>query len=482
MKLVRVGGRVKSAAVGLDRLFANSDSPGFEKYLSNLRENPPRELLEAFFPSNQGRLKQLMRGVGFYRPVLKTDQGMAGNFIPFYIDSKRKETDLSIRTIVKDELIAVPEMWFPHNAKNVDKIQKAFYGRDFIGVCEMLETLGTRQAEKGRTPFFFIRPAATAQPIVFGQDVVSSVERCVQDAIGKIVNTAAALEKEVSGFSRPANILYCQPDVYILRNGAVALEKINLPDVGLFLGSITHPFAGILSQVQEITRTLEEKICDTIAKSVPSKLAIVTRREVMEHSEDLLEIMEMQRIAAGLAKRGIEAEVVGVNQIGALPRGSHVLLMNLDYSECGLKCALFERHAKGEIVCFPNPFVQMVSRWETGLKVNSITGSHQEKFLRLIEGIPTGEEGEKKIREQLERRLSSSGVRSDILHADLGEETVPILRHSLHSWRQLAKRARRRQSEREIRLMEIAVTPENLLITSDTGPRLHVFRFMFTTT
>ena len=108
MKLVRVGGRVKSAAVGLDRLFANSDSPGFEKYLSNLRENPPRELLEAFFPSNQGRLKQLMRGVGFYRPVLKTDQGMAGNFIPFYIDSKRKETDLSIRTIVKYELIALP--------------------------------------------------------------------------------------------------------------------------------------------------------------------------------------------------------------------------------------------------------------------------------------------------------------------------------------------------------------------------------------
>ena len=70
MKLVRVGGRVKSAAVGLDRLFANSDSPGFEKYLSNLRENPPRELLEAFFPSNQGRLKQLMRGVGFYLPLL----------------------------------------------------------------------------------------------------------------------------------------------------------------------------------------------------------------------------------------------------------------------------------------------------------------------------------------------------------------------------------------------------------------------------
>ena len=480
MRMICIGGRIKAAAVGMEHLVAKDDPVELERHLAELRRNPSQELLEAFFPSDKGRLKQLMRSVGFYRPILKTEQGMAGNFLPFWIDQKRRQTDFILRKIINGELLAVPEIWFPHDPGVVKRVQEQFYQGDFMKVYDILETLDTRTAEKGRTPFFFIRPAMTDSPIIFGNDIVTRVEDAVQRIIKDIVQEAVELEKELSGSPNPSNLIYCQPDIYVLRNGEVAVERVNMPDVGLFLGSIRHPQTKILPQIQDIVIELEKEVCDTIVKVVSSDfLVLLTRRQVMEQKEDLLEIMEMERIATGLAERGMRTEVRGIHEIGLIPTGTPVLLMNLDYVDTKETETLFKRHSRGEIFCYPNPFVQLVCRKKTGLKTHLIPKRHEDKFLQLIGGIAKEKEGERKFREQLERRLSTNDVRSNILHADIGSETVPIFRPVLHSWRQLAKRARRNNEREEIRLIEITANPDTLLISSSTGPRLHVFRFMF---
>jgi hypothetical protein len=485
MRLVRIGGRVKAAGMGLDYLSMRGDAVEFEKRLASLRKYPSQDLLEMFFPSNEGRLKQLMQGTGFYRPALKTDQGMAGNFLPFWIDSKKEHTDLSPKTLIREELVAVPEVWFPHNPEMVQHVQKLFYQGDFESVYRALETLGVRTAEKGRTPFFFIRPAMTDRPIVFGSDLIVHIEQAVQRIVKEIVYEAAELEKRTTGFSKPANILYCQPDIYILRNGEIVVEKINVPDVGLFLRSISHPHAEILPRIQGMMAAVEEEVYDAIKIIISSDmLVLLTRCGVLEQKEDLLEIMEMEKLAEGLDRRGMRTEIRSIQEVSKISVGSSVLLMNLDYADTRGTEELFRRHINGEIVCFPNPFVQLVCRQKTGLKTHLVSEHHKEKFLRLIEGAPKWEEGQKNLREQLERKLSASGIKPDtlILHADIGQETVPILRHALHSWRQLAKRARRYNGNEEIRLIEIAANPDLLLISSRTGPRLHVFRFMFVAT
>jgi hypothetical protein len=479
------GGRIKAAAVGLNYLLAKSDPVELEKYLRELRKNPPQELLKTFFPSDERRLKQLLSGVGFYRPFLKTEQGMGGNFLPFWIDREISQTDLSVRMISSDELVAIPEKWYPHKLEMVlEEVQEKFYQGDFMGVYKILEGLGSRTAEKGRNPFFFIRPAITDRPIVFGNDLVMRVEQEVGRIIEEILEEAVKLERETMGFSRSSNLIYCQPDVYILRNGQVTVEKINIPDVGLFLKHISHPQSKILPQIQEIVSRLEEEVCDTIVRTVPSDfLVLLTRTPVILNKEDLLEILEIETIASGLAQRGIRTEVRGVHEVGLISTHTHVLLMNLDYRDKEIE-TLFKRHARGEIVCYPNPFVQIMSRKKTGLKVHPIPKRYEEKFLQLIKGVPKNEEGERKIREQIERRLLANNIQSNILHAQILHrgfelETVPVFRPVLHSWRQLGRRADRDNQRGEILLKEVPANFDTLLISSKTGPRLDVFRFMF---
>ena len=106
--MVPVGGRIKSAGVGLDIFVSNGEN--FQTQMKKARENPPIEILNAFFPSDNSRMKQMMKGIGFYRPMLKTDQGMGGNFLPFYINEALDTTDLSQRQIVREEGLIIPEL------------------------------------------------------------------------------------------------------------------------------------------------------------------------------------------------------------------------------------------------------------------------------------------------------------------------------------------------------------------------------------
>ena len=481
MELVPVGGRVKAAAVGLNHLFERrGDVIRLNNWLAALREDPFQELVKAFFPSGKVTTRRRMRGVGFYRPVLKTDQGMAGNFLAFSVDPSLPTTDLSVANICREEGVAIPEPYYTHTSEVTSAIQKAFSVFDFSEVNGILRQIAsTRKATKGRTPFFLIRSAITDRPIVFGHDIIKMVAEVVNQCLDRITEKARQEERAYCGSSRDGNLLYCQPDVFVLSDGTVAVEKINCPDVGLFLCGVYNPFASILPSIQKIVLELKEAVCRVIASNVNSEeMAFVTRDEVLSGQQDLLEIKEIECLREGLGGLGIEIKVYPVSQVNEIPDGQKVLLLNIDYGAPGIE-DLLARHCRGELVFYPNPFLQRTCQRTSGLEEAVVPSRHLEQFLQLIGSIPKDSEALSQVLQRIDGLLSKNGIFFDIIHADIGHEAVPVFRPSLRSWRVLKQRISRYNGRVIIKLQAIPVVPERLLINSETGPRLHTFRFMF---
>ena len=488
MNIVAIGGRIKSASVGLNNLYVSEDVYELDEHLRKLRDKPPRELLEAFFPSDFGRLKQMMRGIGFYRPILKTDQGMAGNFLPFKIDLTTATTDLSVKTIQRREGVAIPEAYCDHDQKIVSAIQRSFHTFEFETVDLMLQSInGSREALKGRGPFFFIQPAITNQEIVVGCDIADKVNKAVNSYLEAIREKAIEMEKHYCGVFQDANLLYCQPDVFILSDGTVIVEKINCPDVGLFLNVLNDSYSSILPPIKNIVQKLHKAVCSAIIGNVDTtkRIAILTRDEVLKSKEDILEIKEIESIRQGLQFQGIEVDVYSLSMIDEIPMGREVILLNLDYRAEHIN-HLFDRHQRQEIKCYPNPFFQLASQKANGLSQIIIPSEFHNRFIQLIDSRPKDEAALRQVWKRLDQLLCMYGIKSDILHVDIGYEIVPIFRRVVHSWQQLARRIKRYnengKKEMTIKIMEIPASPANLLITSSTGPRLHAFRFMCTKT
>ncbi len=467
MPILPVGGRIKAASVGLDHLF----SPGedVDDHIARLRQNPSPELSAAFFPRTGHELARMLKGVGFFRPSLKTDQGMGGNFLPFFINPTIATTDLSVRTISHEEGAVVPEAWSEEAHAALRPVEVPFRRLDLSGTYRTLEGLTTRRAEKGRFPFFFIRPAMPDRPIVLGRDILEKVEEAVKIALNHM------------GFTR--NLIYCQPDVFILRDGSVAVERINCPDVGLFFSHFDTTGSQVLPQVRAIVEKLRDAVADRIVDMMGERIFIVTRDDVLACKGDVLECREIEALARALLDRGVTVTVVGASDVGSLPHGSRLLLLNLDWQNnaASLKI-LLRRRNRGDVECFPDPYLQMTSERWTGLPEMEIAtdNPHRQTFLQLAGSLPSNKEGASDVRRRIGQLLDREGITAEIIHAQLASETVPIFRRSLHSWRHFAVRAARPgNADGAIRLRSIPARPDNLLLTSTTGPRLHAFRFMW---
>lgn len=476
MRMVQVGGRIKSAAIGLNDFCESGD---LDNHFSNIRRKPPLELLKAFFPSSSVRIKNLLNGVGFYRPLLKTDQGMGGNFLPFWIDGNLHKTDLSSRMIIEEENLAIPEEWYDHQQEVVEQVQREFFVGNYQIVYQILDNLASRKAGKGRTPFFLLRPARMDKSIIFGSDICYKVNGLVNKFLQFICEEAKQLEIQQTGKCREANIIYCQPDVYISSEGKIVIEKINIPDVSMFLESFKHPYSEILPDIQKIISKLGDAVLSSFQKSISlnRSVYIVTRDEVINKQEDLLEIGEIKKMKEGLNRLGYKVDIISVNNIDNVLVDSAVILMNLNYRESG--CGkLIDRHSVGEISCFPNPFVQMVAQKSIGLKKIFIPESVQNNFLSLISSQPKSEKGLIDVKRRIEKHLIQYGIFGDILHIDTGVEIIPVFRHLIHSWRQVVLRIKKNGCS-GISIIEIPVELYRSLLQSSTGVRMHVFRFMF---
>ena len=473
MKIVPVGGRIKSAAVGLD-VFSQGVGDNLQQRMRDLRKHPPRELLEAFFPSDRTRLRQMMEGIGFYRPVLKTDQGMGGNFLPFYIDPKLPVTNLSTRTIVREEGLAIPELYLNHDVSAVRELQEAFRKLNFREVDRILQPLlvHSREAEKGRTPFFLIRPAQLSSPIVFGVDIVEKVTK----EVGKLLCQVKARAEEMAAHTPHQGHLYFLADVFITTDGEIAVERLHFPDVGFFMTELD--LAGtIAEEVQGVVRDIRDHVFTRVLDRLDTRVVyIITRDEVLERSEDVLEILEIQSISRILRDRGFEIVVKSTNCVCDIPFGATCLLFNIPES-----AGLLERYDRRMLHCYPNPYLQLASREVTGLRESIVPAKHVRNFLGLTGCNPGSDQAAEGIVSQIDTLLTRhGGITSDYLHVEVdGRESIPVHRKIHHSWKRVANRVKD-PSQAVLKIREIPLTSKNSMVTSQTGPRVHVFRFTFT--
>ena len=484
MKLVPVGGRIKSAAVGLN-VFAQG-SENFQVQMKKIREKPPVEILSAFFPSDRNRMKQMMQGIGFYRPMLKTDQGMGGNFLPFYIDPALESTDLSQRQIACEEGLIIPELYLEHDPGTLRELRQTFQAMDLRNTDRILAPLlsQSREAEKGRTPFFFIRPALLSSPVVFGNDIVQKVIEAVERLLDRVMDLAE--EKANQSLNSNGRPLYFLADVFVNVDREVSVEKLHFPDVGFFMTELELK-GSIASETQDVVRQIEDQVFKRVLELINSRVVyIVTRDEVLHKREDVLEILEIRSISRRLEEHGVKVEVRSMNQVVEIPTGATCLLMNLDYNN-GHGC-LLERHGRGDLVCHPSPYLQLASRELTGLRETTIPSQFMGKFFNLIDCNPDSNQATESVVSKVDASLTRhGGITSELLHVDVnGKETVPVHRRIHHSWKQLVKKVNRHRGEANletvtVKIRELPITSRNSLLTSTTGPRVHVFRFTFTT-
>jgi hypothetical protein len=478
MQIVPVGGRIKAASVGLDHLRANGVE--VDDKITLMRRDPSVELRTAFFPRVGTDLRQAIRGVGFFRPILKTDQGMGGNFLPFTIDPNLTVSDLSVRAIGHEEGYAMPEKWHPEAAGLASDMHEVFRTLDLKSSHSILLDLESRRAGKGRLPFFLIRPALPERPIVFGQDVLDQVHSEVNRLLERCTQRAHEREKLATGSARPTNVIYVQPDVFVLADGTVTVEKINCPDVGLFLAGVESPESRVFPHIRSTMTKMRGAVVEKILTKMGRDITIVTRDEVIFEDQDVLEIREILELEAALRAGGAHVRVVPVSKVNFLPRRSNLLLLNLDYRLENIH-DLLRRHTDKEITCFPNPYFQAACQDMTGLSESEMAlgHKHRQRFLALARSEPDSSKGRADVLRHIDKALRIGGIESDIIHVVLNVETVPVFRNSMHSWRQFAARAERTENKGGmIRFRAIPATPENLMLTSSTGPRLHAFRFM----
>lgn len=480
MKIIPIGGRIKAAALSFTSL-TEKDNLEIDEYLKELQNNPFPDLLKCFFPSERKRIKHLLSNIGFFRPFIKTDQGMGGNFFPFYVNPNIDKGTLSPVSISQEAGIAIPEYYASHLAQDkIRLVQKSISNFSLAEVINELnkDTSLIRIATKGRTGFFFIRPALTENKVVFDADILANLNKKLNDLLLKIFEVAQAEQKIYAPYLPFAgNILYGQFDAYILQNREIFIEKIHLPDVGFFLNSVSDPFGEVIKNIQLITGALQENVCLALASFLDKDIYLVTRDEVLKNHEDILEIKEIENLCRGLSANAIKVNVLPLSEIDCIPNGKQVILLNLDYRVSAIE-NLFQRHKSNEIHCFPNPFVQKASHHITGLLEMTIPHKHRANFLSLTSSLPKHTQAKNDVRARLEELLRKNGINSNIVHADIGSEFVPILTKSLYSWRQLPRRLKRYNIDPEIKIRSIP--DQGLLLKDKNGSRLHVYRFMFT--
>jgi hypothetical protein len=515
-RLHRAGGRVKAAGLGLDTLYpdeagryARDPSPEaagrLRAALRGVQDDPPLPLRAAFFPQPRPAIRQHLQRTGLYRPMLKTDQGPAGTFLPFTTGG---DAGLRPFRIARREGVAVPEVHMAgaldaspaarEAAERLRALYRELRYAECAGALDALTALvgsGRRSADVGRGLFFFCNPSLADAPVTVPEHVCLRVERAVNELLEPAQARAAharALFRDgtplrealasarASAHAGPVEpALYLQADVYLTADGGVHVEQVHLPDVGMFLCELPSDGYAVLPRVQEIVARLRERAAGLLG-TLPSPVYLLTRPAVLQRQEDTLEHLEIQALRKMAGGAGLDLRVHASTEAACLPRGARVLLLNVDPASPDCE-ALLARVAAGELACTPDPFLKLLSPQLTTLRRVAVGGKQLQHFLRAIR--PGGQMCGKSyhaLHRGIERIYHHGGHTTDILHVEVpGERTaVPTLRHSVHSFTSLYNTCSRNGFP-DLHIREVPVGRENALLHSDTGPHLAAFRFFF---
>ncbi len=510
-------GRVKAAGVSFDPLFQITDffneNPSPEaaqrttEFFTGIRHNPPKEVRDRFFPKDRSTVKSMTKGSpALLRPILKTDQG-AGQFLPFEMNGKRDSTRSYQISAVEGHMVL--EQYFaeqleqkstPEVRRALNDLQDSFAFNDIDEARLAYERLEiacgeagielTRNATVGREGLFFIRPAKTREVIAIDQTMQQGVSAIISElslSLEERVRVAKVRFAEEYGLPVRAFCyyppLYFQADIQPFPDGNVVLDQAHFPDVGLFLPDIPNRDNETLRAVQERVQPLREQVVRKIVQMVldtasQPQVFFITRPEVLEKQEDVLEIMEIAALQHDLMDYGIHSKVITPKMARSLESGDMALLMNVDKTDEGFERLLRDRLVDDRVAIYPDPFIKLIEDQLTGyeqIPLGQIDLYHLHAIVDDIEQTPN-----KLFRQllALDSFLRQKGIDSDALHMHVSSQQTPIpcLRHDVKSF-QLALKAI--QTTDVVTVRPIPLSRNNaVLFDAKKQPIYSVFRFM----
>ena len=485
----------------------------------NIRKQPPFDLLLAFFPDDYANIQYRLRGAGAYRH-LRMDQGPGGNFTRFDL-GEDKSFHYRLR---EDKGFALPEEListqlrggrYPRLAALAEKIQQRFEKNDYKTTALLVNKFKYLAAEEGlimhqgehvgsKSGFFFIRPTEAEQNVTFPISEIPQLRAKIDEALSKSLSRAAYMREglrqnmsfeQAAAFAEkkyaqngpveyPENgALYFQPDCFVDRNGNIEVEKINMPDVGMFLTLLNRPSNLYLQRVVNANLYLKDRLKKVMADFLQKdEIVLVTRPEVIKESSDTLEIMEIRALKKMLESIGKKAIVKTPEEYESISPKQEVLLLNVDSGDKSF--GKFAEHiVKRDISCFSDPLAYYFKDKASTLKTMQIPAKHMEQFMQLIKPKDITPKNAENIYNRLQYIMKRFDMTEDIIYANISgyKMPVPVFKYSLHSFGQIYKAYDKiKNPQASVQLSAVPLNMQNAVFEKDGNPRLAAFRFMCT--
>lgn len=485
----------------------------------NIRKQPPFELLLAFFPDDYANIQYRLRGAGAYRH-LRMDQGPGGNFTCFDLG---KDNSLHYN-ILKEKGFAMPEELIANQLKNgvsaelselKEAIQKSFEKNDYSKTAILVNKFTTLAAAQGLTlhdgehvgsksGFFFIRPAETDRPAQFPLDKLPHLREKIDEALNKTLSLAEYARGYIKGGMRfeqavdkaeqtyaerggtdyqERGMLYFQPDCFVDNQGNVEVEKINMPDVGMFMTMLNRPTNQPLQKVIDANFGLKDRLKKTAQNFLEKdEIVLVTRDEVLDYNSDTLELLEIKALKNMLESIGKQVKITGLGGYANINRQHEVLLLNVNNGDKNF--GRFAEHMiKNDIACYADPLAYYFKDKATTLKTMQIPGKNMEQFLQLIKPKDINQKNAENLYNRLQYIMKRFDMNEDILYANVSgyKMPIPVFKYSMHSFGQIYKAYEKRNDKKAgISLSAVPLNRDNAVFYGKGQPRLSAFRFMCT--
>jgi len=508
-------GRVKSAGVSFEPLISAVRS--FDAHTSaktamettelfrTLRKNPPVEIRNRFFPDERAVVRGMTQSSpALLRPILKTDQGQ-GCFLPFSfggedrLDFKRQQ-----------ELpYFIPEAYFQSQfhergkpvvvAEALNDLDRIFASGDYDEARLAYERLELacdangmhlkREADVGRDGLFFIRPAIANHPIRLPQHVAQAISEEVElharvftesmEGYRRLIARKYDVTIDHEPFDPP---LYFQADFQVFPDGKVMLDQVQLPDVGLFLTNINArgnvAVEGVQRQMNPVKQAVIERIADEMSVRKKKILHLITRDDVLNHQEDVLEQLEMDELTVSFKPYGIQTVMETIQDARALSPDDVALILNIDRKSRAFQELLVDRITKPTATMFPDPLVIEGMNGFSGYETQRLAPEMITNIKSIIGEPQSTPEGVYRQIMAFDHLLDKAGITGYVFHVHIpGQATpVPCLRHDIRSF-QIAFKDVRETDDVYIRSVPID-SERAVLFDENHQPLYAVFRVM----
>lgn len=516
----RIGtaGRVKAAGVPMDLLFdpgeifAHDGSPSaameMTKRFLDLRQAPPEELRDRIFPRSRGTKDQFRSGALLTRPILKTDQG-AGQFLSFENGSTGHllryeiaeqsgfcitepffEAQLAAAGYPADVMSELATVREQFGRENLHEAQLAYERMQIAAEKYGIQT--EREAGVGRDALFFIRPSLSTESVRIPHPVMEKVQELVDTQTQQFRDLARedrvrfiqkhGLSQGAGRYNAP---LYFQADVQLLPDGTPVLDQIHLPDVGLFLTTLDPGGNVGLKRVYDATIPLAHNVVDVITTEVRKKgydrIYVITRDEVLENNEDVLEQREIQAFSNLLGERGITVTPITVKDVPALGKEEIALLLNVETDTQEYESLLFHHISGVGPAIHPDPFLKRAISDVTGYKRTVLSTQNLESLRAIVQGaeLKGSQEGIFRATLALDSYLRRLGIDEDVFHLHISSQRTPVAcyRYDVRGMQIALGYASDGDS---VVARGVPISPHRAVLFRSGRPTYTVFRFMAT--